>query len=68
MENFVLNTIANYGKAHGFKTLKGEYIPTAKNEMVKDHYKNLDFESNGDSWILDLDKFSARKSFIQTKE
>eukprot|EP01037_Dinobryon_pediforme_P008328 gene8328-8414_t len=41
MESFVLNTLAKTAKKEGFNWLKGEYVPTAKNEMVKDHYKNL---------------------------
>jgi FkbH-like protein len=30
MEDFILNTIANFAKDKGFGSLKGEYIPTAK--------------------------------------
>ena len=67
MENFVLNTITNFTKDHGFKTLKGEYIQTAKNEMVKDHYKNLGFEQAGDFWVLDAISYENKKSFISTK-
>ena len=67
MENFVLNTIADYGKEKGFSYLKGEYIPTAKNDMVKDHYSGLGFEKNDNYWILDLNKYEKRKSFIKAK-
>lgn len=44
MENFVLNTIVNFAKKNGFTLLKGEYIPTERNELVKDHYRNLGFK------------------------
>jgi len=64
MENFVLNTIANFSKEHGFKILKGEYIPTPKNDMVKEHYKNLGFEKAGDFWALWVDHYENKKSFI----
>jgi len=67
MENFVLNTIAEAAKEKGFKYLKGEYIPTAKNDMVKDHYLNLGFEKDGNFWKLDLAKYENRKSFIKIK-
>lgn len=67
MENFVLNTIVAKAREAGAKFVKGEYIPTAKNAMVKDHYKDLGFTESGDTWILDVDKYENRKSHIQTK-
>lgn len=67
MENFVLNTIANFAKERGFSRLKGEFIPTAKNEMVKDHYKNLGFENSGNFWILSIDNYQNKKCFIHKK-
>ena len=67
MENFVLNTIADFSKGKGFSYLKGEYIPTAKNEMVKDHYLNLGFINQENFWILSLNNYETKKSFIKTK-
>ena len=67
MENFILNTIVNSTKSHGFKYLKGEYIPTAKNEMVKDHYKNLGFTEKKGGWLLDVDEYENKKCFITKK-
>lgn len=67
MENFVLNTITTFAKEKGFTYLKGEYIPTAKNEMVKDHYKNLGFSEDGKYWLLDAKQYKNRKCFIKTK-
>ncbi|MDY0101608.1 MAG: HAD-IIIC family phosphatase [Lentimicrobium sp.] len=67
MENFVLNTIAQTAIDNGFKKLKGEYIPTAKNEMVADHYKNLGFSYNEDSWLLDLDTYVKKNAYISAK-
>jgi len=68
MENFVLNTVVDFAKENGFATLRGEYLPTAKNEMVKDHYPNLGFEEqpNG-NWELNLNNYESRKSFINIK-
>lgn len=43
MENFTLNTIVNYAKENGFSKITGEYIPTAKNKLVENHYANLGF-------------------------
>ncbi len=66
MEGFVLNTISNYAKENGFKYLEGEYIPTVKNEMVKDHYLNLGFNQLQKSWILDVNNYQNKECFIET--
>ena len=67
MENFVLNTISNFAKEKGYTYLEGEYIPTAKNEMVKDHYLNLGFEQDDTAWKLDVKNYTNRNSYITTK-
>ena len=68
MENFVLNTIANYAAQKGFTFLKGEYIPTQKNEMVKDHYRNLGFTPENNFWLLKVADFKNAKTFIGRKD
>ncbi|PWA04051.1 HAD-IIIC family phosphatase [Flavobacterium psychrotolerans] len=67
MENFVLNTISSFAKENGYTRLKGEYLPTAKNEMVKEHYPNLGFEKNNTHWELNIENHKRRKSFINSK-
>ena len=67
MEHFVLNTIANFAAEKGFEMIQGEYLPTAKNEMVKDHYQNLGFENRDNTWILDLKSYKIKKVFINLK-
>jgi predicted enzyme involved in methoxymalonyl-ACP biosynthesis len=67
MENFVLNTIASFAREHGFTTLKGEYIETPKNEMVKNHYLNLGFEPMNGFWILDTATYQYKKEHINLK-
>ena len=67
MENFVLNTLVEFAREKGIIYLKGEYIATVKNEMVKDHYKNLGFTQSGDCWILDVKSYLPKKLFITTK-
>ena len=67
MENFTLNCLADFASDKGFKFLKGEYLETPKNGMVKEHYKNLGFESKNDAFILDLDKFNPINSWIRKK-
>ena len=36
----------------GCTTLRGQYIPTAKNDMVKDLYPRFKFVGDGDKWLL----------------
>ncbi|MDN3675783.1 HAD-IIIC family phosphatase [Flavobacterium paronense] len=67
MENFVLNTLVNFGLEHNFTTLKGEYIPTPKNEMVANHYENLGFQKAAHFWELDLKNYSNKKNIYFEK-
>jgi FkbH-like protein len=67
MENFTLNTLVAAAKEKGFKHLKAEYIPTAKNEMVKDHYEKLGFYNKDGFWYLDVDSYENKKSYISIK-
>lgn len=68
MENFVLNTIAAFAKENRYTFLKGEYIPTAKNKMVKDHYLNLGFKENNAYWELYLPDYGNKINFIKIKQ
>ena len=72
MENFVLNTVADYAIKNGFTRLVGEYIPTPKNSLVQDHYTNLGFarqeKIEKQLFELDLSQFKPLQTFISTKE
>ncbi len=68
MEIFVLNTIANFAIENGFKLIKGEYIPTAKNAMVKDQYLDLGFKKIDSYFVLDVSNYQNKKSHIKTKK
>jgi len=67
MEHFVLNTITAFARVNGFIYLKGEYLPSVKNEMVADHYQNLGFERSGDFWMLNTVDYKDKKCFINIK-
>ncbi len=67
MEKFVLNTIVATAVQNGFTKLKGEYLPTAKNEMVKGHYANLGFKPEGDFWVLGTKPYILQKTHIVKK-
>jgi FkbH-like protein len=68
MENFILNTIANFAGKNGFKYLKGEYIKTLKNDMVKDHYPEMGFFKKNGYWMLDALTFEPKKTFVNAKQ
>ncbi len=67
MEDFTLNTIVSLAAANHFTKITAEYLPTKKNGIVKDHYKNLNFEPIGDLWVLDVAGFKDRDTFISKK-
>ena len=68
MENFVLNTIVHFAKENGFTSMKGEYIPTMKNDIVKDHYLNLGFEKSETCFSLEVQNYKDRKNYIKIKK
>lgn len=68
MENFALHQLVQCAKENGFEKLIGEYIPTAKNEMVKDHYKNLGFTEKGSQWELIVKDFKEKTVYIYPKQ
>ena len=67
MENFVLNTIVNFAKNNKFAFIKGEFIPTEKNEMVKEHYSSLGFENKETYFILEVKNYKDKKNCIIIK-
>jgi FkbH-like protein len=74
VEASTLNVIAQQASKIGAKRLIGEYIPTKKNGMVREHYAKLGFtvldeQASGTSRAaLDLDKFKPLETFITIAE
>ncbi|EON10813.1 HAD family hydrolase [Pandoraea sp. SD6-2] len=72
VERATLGVLAEQARAAGAKRLIGEYIPTAKNGMVKHHYQNLGFASlaeheNATEWVLDLGEFSPQSAPMEIR-
>jgi FkbH-like protein len=67
MENLILNQIAQVATDNGYKEVKGEYIKTVKNNIVKDLYQNYNFEEEGNLWRLNLKKFQPLEHQIKIK-
>jgi FkbH-like protein len=67
VERFALNAIARAARDRGATRLVGEYLKTAKNSLVQDHYRSLGFREDGDRWTLDLDTFVDQPHFIRVE-
>jgi FkbH-like protein len=71
VEHLLLNHVAELARKRGLTALIGEYIPTAKNGMVRNHYSDLGFsqiegEPEGKtSWRLELENWEPRTHFIR---
>ncbi|WP_428490547.1 HAD-IIIC family phosphatase [Rhodopila sp.] len=74
VEPTTLNLIAQQAANLGARRLIGEYIPTKKNAMVREHYARLGFtvmqtdDTGGNRNILDLAAFTPAKTFIHVVE
>jgi len=74
VEPTTLNLVAVAAEKLGARRLIGEYIPTKKNSMVKDHYVRLGFTvtetdaSGGSRAVLDLGCFRPAETFIHVTE
>lgn len=64
VESFILNSIVNIATQNGFNTISGEYIPTKKNELVKNLYLELGFSFKNDKWYLDTTNYTIKENYI----
>ena len=68
MENFVLDQMIQLAIEYGFENLIGEFLPTSKNMIVKEHYLNLGFNKIGDNpdlFLLDVNEYKMSKTHIK---
>jgi FkbH-like protein len=74
VEQATLNVLVGEARQRGFKTIRGEFRPTAKNAMVRDHYATLGFKPAGAGaegqtfWTLAIDGFTPFSTFIKLGE
>ena len=74
VERTTLNLVAEQARALGAMRLVGEFIPTKKNGMVRDHYEKLGFaplrhdETGASTAELDLTAFVPAETFIHVTE
>jgi FkbH-like protein len=65
MEEFVLNAIMQVAAENGYPRVVGEYIPTEKNQLVRDHYLRLGFRREDVLWVIDTEAYVERKPRIE---
>jgi FkbH-like protein len=72
VEQLLLNELVAIARARGLEGITGEYIPTAKNALVKDHYESLGFVKTGEdgagrtTWRLSIDEaWTPKTHFIE---
>ena len=68
MENFTLNAIVELASFYNFERIVGEYIPTKKNEIVKNHYSDLGFSEVDGKWVLEIAGFEKKLTYINNQE
>ncbi len=74
VEPATLNLIVAEATRLGARRIIGEYIPTRKNRMVRDHYTRLGFAElrsdpdGGNRCALDVANYTAADSFIHVIE
>ena len=70
VEGFTRNEVMAAARRAGVPLLRGTYIPTAKNGMVKEHYPGLGFSAQGCDgettfWSLRVDEVEPMHHFIE---
>ena len=66
VEAATLAVVAQEARSHGARALVGHFRPTAKNAMVRDHYRTLGFMLQSDDehgnavWRLELESFDPK--------
>ena len=72
MEEFTLNTMVEAARSAGFRRIVGEYIPTAKNAMVRELLPKLGFRplpgTSPARYELDIADFRPLDVFIKKQE
>ena len=71
VEQFVLAELIDWAKKHGFERLVGQYIPTSKNALVKNHYEELGFVRSDRSegyWSLNINEHIGKPYYISPQK
>jgi FkbH-like protein len=67
VEQFLMNYVVAQAEQLGLATVMGEYIPTAKNGMVREFFRQFGFArvaAHEDTWVLDVSSYQRQDTFI----
>lgn len=70
VEEHVMNRVVSLARERGATTLVGTYLPTAKNNIVKEFYGRFGFEKTreesdgGSTWILETAVYEPRTTWL----
>lgn len=73
MEEAMLDELVKRALQKGYKQIKGMFIPTAKNKMVTNFYKDFGFsfvdekEDGTTTWLLNLKDYTNKNKHIEVK-
>jgi FkbH-like protein len=72
VEELVLNELARLARENGCARIEGVYLATAKNEMVRDHYPRMGFQTRSvtpdqGEYVLELGSFRPRPTKIKPR-
>jgi FkbH-like protein len=74
VEQYAMNWVVAFARAHGYQTIVGTYIPTAKNAMVKEFYAQFGFErveerADGEAvWHLNVLSYEPTAVYMREAE
>ncbi|MFI5360597.1 MAG: HAD-IIIC family phosphatase [Elusimicrobiota bacterium] len=68
VEDRMMNEVAAFARRAGFKRVRGLYVPTAKNGMVKDFFGRYGFVKSGDEWTLDVSRYVEKPTYFSSAE
>ena len=74
VEHFLMNELHEMAKTRGLASIRGEYIPTAKNALVRDHYQEMGFARTGcepdgrTCWTAAVCEFTPLKTFVRKEQ
>lgn len=67
MEDFIVNSMFKAAKEAGYSVINAEYIPTPKNKMVKDIYREKGFEQvTENTYTRTIDDYIPKNVWIRT--
>jgi FkbH-like protein len=68
VEQYLMNQVVRIARQRGLARITGEYIPSSKNQMVKEFWAQFGFESaDGVKWTLDAAEYAPRPAWISAE-